>query len=122
MNKLINRLINLLFYCQISVFFSDSVLSPNLCQEVDSLFMLLAAVLHLGDVHFTPLTDADTAFPSDLQLLERGQCHQRSLSETGRNLEFFHPVISRGMEKHTCFFFFLLFPASLIIRVIRVIL
>lgn len=45
--------------------------------------MLLAAVLHLGDVHFTPLTDADTAFPSDLQLLERGQCHQRSLSENG---------------------------------------
>uniref|UniRef100_H3BXF1 Myosin XVI n=1 Tax=Tetraodon nigroviridis TaxID=99883 RepID=H3BXF1_TETNG len=40
-------------------------------QEVESVFMLLAAVLHLGDVHFTPLTDADTAFPSDPQLLER---------------------------------------------------
>lgn len=51
--------------------------------------MLLAAVLHLGDVHFTPLTDADTAFPSDLQLLERGQCHQRSICETGRNLIIF---------------------------------
>lgn len=45
--------------------------------------MLLAAVLHLGDVHFTPLTDADTAFPSDLQLLERGQCHQRSIYDRG---------------------------------------
>uniref|UniRef100_A0A674PGX0 Myosin XVI n=1 Tax=Takifugu rubripes TaxID=31033 RepID=A0A674PGX0_TAKRU len=40
-------------------------------QEVDSVFMLLAALLHLGDVHFTALTDADTAFPSDLQLMER---------------------------------------------------
>lgn len=42
--------------------------------------MLLAALLHLGDVHFTALTDADTAFPSDLQLMERGQCHQRMMS------------------------------------------
>ncbi|KAM7407255.1 hypothetical protein PAMA_003131 [Pampus argenteus] len=40
-------------------------------QEVDSVFMLLSAVLHIGDLHFTALTDADTAFPSDLQLLER---------------------------------------------------
>ncbi|XP_029967147.1 unconventional myosin-XVI isoform X2 [Salarias fasciatus] len=40
-------------------------------QEVDSVFTLLSAVLHLGDVRFTALTDADTAFPSDLQLLER---------------------------------------------------
>lgn len=45
----------------------------SLCQEVDSLFMLLSAVLHIGDLRFTALTDADTAFPSDLQLLERGQ-------------------------------------------------
>lgn len=36
--------------------------------------MLLSAVLHIGDLRFTALTDADTAFPSDLQLLERGQC------------------------------------------------
>lgn len=42
-------------------------------QEVDSMFTLLSAVLHLGDLRFTALTDADTAFPSDLQLLERGQ-------------------------------------------------
>ncbi|XP_070770999.1 unconventional myosin-XVI [Enoplosus armatus] len=40
-------------------------------QEVDSVFMLLSAVLHIGDLRFTALTDADTAFPSDLQLLER---------------------------------------------------
>ncbi|XP_028991848.1 unconventional myosin-XVI isoform X3 [Betta splendens] len=40
-------------------------------QEVDSVFMLLSAVLHIGDLHFTALTDADTAFPSDMQLLER---------------------------------------------------
>ncbi|XP_049583907.1 unconventional myosin-XVI isoform X1 [Syngnathus scovelli] len=40
-------------------------------QEVDSVFMLLSAVLHIGDLRFTALTDADSAFPSDLQLLER---------------------------------------------------
>uniref|UniRef100_A0A667WPT4 Myosin XVI n=1 Tax=Myripristis murdjan TaxID=586833 RepID=A0A667WPT4_9TELE len=40
-------------------------------QEVDSMFTLLSAVLHVGDLRFTALTDADTAFPSDLQLLER---------------------------------------------------
>lgn len=34
--------------------------------------MLLSAVLHIGDLSFTTLTDANTAFPSDLQLLERG--------------------------------------------------
>ncbi|TNN63609.1 Unconventional myosin-XVI [Liparis tanakae] len=33
--------------------------------------MLLSAVLHIGDLRFTSLTDDDTAFPSDLQLLER---------------------------------------------------
>ncbi|XP_053295375.1 unconventional myosin-XVI [Pleuronectes platessa] len=40
-------------------------------QEVDSVFTLLSAVLHIGDIRFTALTEADTAFPSDLQLLER---------------------------------------------------
>ncbi|XP_051814534.1 unconventional myosin-XVI isoform X2 [Acanthochromis polyacanthus] len=40
-------------------------------QEVDSVFTLLSAVLHIGDLRFTALTDADSAFPSDLQLLER---------------------------------------------------
>ncbi|KAM3861733.1 LOW QUALITY PROTEIN: unconventional myosin-XVI [Diretmus argenteus] len=40
-------------------------------QEVDSVFTLLSAVLHVGDLRFTALTDANTAFPSDLQLLER---------------------------------------------------
>ncbi|CAJ1079539.1 unconventional myosin-XVI isoform X2 [Xyrichtys novacula] len=40
-------------------------------QEVESVFTLLSAVLHIGDLRFTALTDADTAFPSDLQLLER---------------------------------------------------
>uniref|UniRef100_A0A087Y002 Myosin XVI n=1 Tax=Poecilia formosa TaxID=48698 RepID=A0A087Y002_POEFO len=40
-------------------------------QEVDSVFTLLSAVLHIGDLCFTALTDANSAFPSDLQLLER---------------------------------------------------
>uniref|UniRef100_UPI0009B4ADF4 unconventional myosin-XVI n=1 Tax=Monopterus albus TaxID=43700 RepID=UPI0009B4ADF4 len=40
-------------------------------QEVDSVFTLLSAVLHIGDLRFTALTDADTAFPSDLQLLDK---------------------------------------------------
>lgn len=62
-------------------------LVPSLCQEVDSVFMLLAALLHLGDVHFTALTDADTAFPSDLQLMERGQCHQHMMSAAYVRLE-----------------------------------
>uniref|UniRef100_A0A8C1S6Y0 Myosin XVI n=1 Tax=Cyprinus carpio TaxID=7962 RepID=A0A8C1S6Y0_CYPCA len=39
--------------------------------EVENVFVLLSALLHLGDVRFTALTDADTAFVSDLQLLDR---------------------------------------------------
>uniref|UniRef100_A0A8K9Y412 Myosin XVI n=1 Tax=Oncorhynchus mykiss TaxID=8022 RepID=A0A8K9Y412_ONCMY len=39
--------------------------------EVDSVFMLLSAVLHVGDLCFTALTDAEIAYPSDLQLLEQ---------------------------------------------------
>ncbi|XP_010618297.1 unconventional myosin-XVI [Fukomys damarensis] len=40
--------------------------------EVENLFVLLAAVLHLGDLQFTSLTDpAGSAFVSDLQLLEQ---------------------------------------------------
>lgn len=35
--------------------------------------MILAAVLHLGDVGFTALSEADSALVSDLQLLEQGQ-------------------------------------------------
>ena len=35
--------------------------------------MILAAVLLLGDVGFTALSDADSARVSDLQLLEQGQ-------------------------------------------------
>lgn len=46
--------------------------------------MLLSAVLHIGDLQFTALTDADTAFPSDLQLLERGQC---PLSQLGSHFQ-----------------------------------
>ncbi|KAJ3592021.1 hypothetical protein NHX12_007151, partial [Muraenolepis orangiensis] len=46
-------------------------------QEVESVFGLLAAVLHVGDLRFTPLTDAETAHPSDLQLLERGDAVTR---------------------------------------------
>lgn len=55
-----------------------------LIQEVDSVFTLLSAVLHIGDLRFTALTDANSAFPSDMQLLERGQClrHNYSLGFT----------------------------------------
>lgn len=42
-------------------------------QEVENLFVILAAALHIGDIQFTALTEADSAFVSDLQLLEQGQ-------------------------------------------------
>lgn len=43
------------------------------------MFVVLSALLHLGDLRFTALTDADTAFVSDLQLLDRGQSSRCSL-------------------------------------------
>ncbi|XP_023570968.1 unconventional myosin-XVI [Octodon degus] len=39
--------------------------------EVENLMVILTAILHLGDIQFTALTDADVAFVSDLQLLEQ---------------------------------------------------
>uniref|UniRef100_A0A8C4WAC3 Myosin XVI n=1 Tax=Gopherus evgoodei TaxID=1825980 RepID=A0A8C4WAC3_9SAUR len=39
--------------------------------EVENLFVILSAILHLGDIRFTTLTDTETAFVSDLQLLEQ---------------------------------------------------
>ncbi|KAF5903862.1 unconventional myosin-XVI isoform X2, partial [Clarias magur] len=39
--------------------------------EVENLFVILSALLHLGELHFTALTDADTALVSDLQVLDR---------------------------------------------------
>nr|XP_025118370.1 unconventional myosin-XVI isoform X2 [Bubalus bubalis] len=39
--------------------------------EVENLCVILAAVLHLGDVGFTALSEADSALVSDLQLLEQ---------------------------------------------------
>ncbi|XP_066236665.1 unconventional myosin-XVI isoform X1 [Saccopteryx leptura] len=39
--------------------------------EVENLFVILAAVLHIGDIRFTALTEADSAFVADLQLLEQ---------------------------------------------------
>ncbi|KAL2081193.1 hypothetical protein ACEWY4_023046 [Coilia grayii] len=42
--------------------------------EVENVFVVLSALLHLGDVCFSALGDADTALPSDLQLLERVSC------------------------------------------------
>lgn len=39
--------------------------------EVENLFVILSAILHLGDLRFITLTDAETAFVSDLQLLEQ---------------------------------------------------
>ncbi|KAJ1118881.1 hypothetical protein NDU88_007068 [Pleurodeles waltl] len=39
--------------------------------EVENLFVILSAILHLGDLRFIALTDAESAFVSDLQLLEQ---------------------------------------------------
>ncbi|KAM5312126.1 unconventional myosin-XVI isoform 1-T1 [Glossophaga mutica] len=39
--------------------------------EVENLFVILAAILHIGNIRFTALTEADSAFVSDLQLLEQ---------------------------------------------------
>nr|XP_024649725.1 unconventional myosin-XVI isoform X4 [Macaca nemestrina] len=39
--------------------------------EVENLFLILAAILHLGDIRFTALTEGNSAFVSDLQLLEQ---------------------------------------------------
>uniref|UniRef100_G1NPS6 Myosin XVI n=1 Tax=Meleagris gallopavo TaxID=9103 RepID=G1NPS6_MELGA len=39
--------------------------------EVENLFVILSAILHLGDIRFTTLTDTETALVSDLQLLEQ---------------------------------------------------
>ncbi|KAJ8351494.1 hypothetical protein SKAU_G00229700 [Synaphobranchus kaupii] len=39
--------------------------------EVENLFVILSAVLHLGDLRFTTLTDAETALVSDLQHLDQ---------------------------------------------------
>lgn len=47
-------------------------------QEVENLFVILAAILHIGDIRFTALTEADSALVSDLQLLEQGQWNHRA--------------------------------------------
>ncbi|XP_051782257.1 unconventional myosin-XVI isoform X2 [Erpetoichthys calabaricus] len=39
--------------------------------EIENLFLILSAILHLGDIRFTALTDAEVAFVADLQLLEQ---------------------------------------------------
>ncbi|GAB5566471.1 unconventional myosin-XVI isoform X1 [Prionailurus iriomotensis] len=39
--------------------------------EVENLFVILAAILHIGDIRFTALTETNSAFVSDLQLLEQ---------------------------------------------------
>ncbi|XP_047286140.1 unconventional myosin-XVI isoform X4 [Homo sapiens] len=39
--------------------------------EVENLFVILAAILHLGDIRFTALNEGNSAFVSDLQLLEQ---------------------------------------------------
>lgn len=43
-------------------------------QEVENLFVVLSALLHLEELCFTAQTDTDMALVSDLQLLERGEC------------------------------------------------
>ncbi|XP_078077789.1 unconventional myosin-XVI isoform X2 [Mustelus asterias] len=39
--------------------------------EVDNLFLILSAILLLGDIQFLTLTDTETAYVSDVQLLEQ---------------------------------------------------
>ncbi|KAM4699021.1 unconventional myosin-XVI [Discoglossus pictus] len=39
--------------------------------EIENLFTIISAILHIGDIRFTALTDAETAFVSDLQFLEQ---------------------------------------------------
>ncbi|XP_078400963.1 unconventional myosin-XVI [Cetorhinus maximus] len=39
--------------------------------EVDNLFLILSAILLLGDLQFLALTDTETAYASDVQLLEQ---------------------------------------------------
>lgn len=59
--------------------------------------MVLSALLHLGDVRFTALTDADTAFVSDLQLLDRGQWCSCVMRPAGADLLHREPWrIDRG--------------------------
>ncbi|XP_043927282.1 unconventional myosin-XVI [Protopterus annectens] len=41
------------------------------CLEMENLFVILSAILCIGDIRFTALTDAETAFVSDLQLIEQ---------------------------------------------------
>lgn len=48
--------------------------------------MILAAILHIGDIRFTALTEANSAFVSDLQLLEQGQWNRAPLNLAGVQL------------------------------------
>jgi len=66
------------------------------------LFVVLSALLHLGDVRFTALTDADTAFVSDLQLLDRGQWCSCAMRPAGADLLQREPWrIDRGSGRVT---------------------
>lgn len=42
--------------------------------------MILAAIVHIGDIRFTALTETDSAFVSDLQLLEQGQWNRANVN------------------------------------------
>jgi len=69
---------------------------------VENLFVVLSALLHLGDVRFTALTDADTAFVSDLQLLDRGQWCSCAMRPAGADLLQREPWrIDRGSGRVT---------------------
>lgn len=59
-------------------------------QEVENLFVVLSALLHLGELRFTAVTDTDTALVSDLQLLDRGECL------CSPHVEHLHLKASRG--------------------------
>jgi hypothetical protein len=61
---------------------------------VENLFVILSAILHIGDIQFTALTEADSAFVSDLQLLEQGQWSTTTLMAKSLGVQF-HSFASR---------------------------
>ncbi|EPY72956.1 hypothetical protein CB1_060782012 [Camelus ferus] len=63
--------------------------------EVENLFVILAAVLHIGDIRFTALTEADSAFVSDLQLLEQGELITRR--HTAEMAEFYRDLLAKSL-------------------------
>ncbi|ELW47454.1 Myosin-XVI [Tupaia chinensis] len=63
--------------------------------EVENLFVILAAILHIGDLRFTALTDGDTAMVADLQLLEQGDTLIRR--HTIQIAEFYRDLLAKSL-------------------------